>query len=188
MALETLLVNIQDIKEFWAIDENINVGRWRPAVIKAQQIDLRPFLGDEFYHDFIVNFTDQKYQDLYNGGSFDYEGRLIYYSGVKQLLCAYSYARIYLANPDFVTRGGNVRKETTESTPQEQNITNGRAQEAESEAIRIQDDVWNFLDQNRNTYPLWRIRAPINAPKTTSFRVSKVRPAAFLSRGAADGY
>ena len=70
MALETLLVNIQDIKEFWAIDGNINVGRWRPAVIKAHQIDLRPFLGDEFYHDFIVNFTDQKYQDLYNGGSF----------------------------------------------------------------------------------------------------------------------
>ena len=81
-----------------------------------------------------------------------------------------------------------MRKETTESTPQEQNITNGRAQEAESEAIRIQDDVWNFLDQNRNTYPLWRIRAPINAPKTTSFRISKVRPPAFLSRGAADGY
>jgi len=183
---ETLLITINDIRDFWPLDPNINNDRLLMHIRRGQQSDLKPFLGDEFYFSFINNLTTVPNKLLFDGGEYDYQGNQIFFSGVRQLMSAYAYARLYVQNPDFVSRGGNVRKETEESTAQLQSVTNVRGQEALSEGIRVQFEIWTFLDQNRDTYPDWNIRAPLDSKNRTSFKLRKLVPRKLLERGAAD--
>ena len=180
---ERILITRNDIEEFFPIGKNVPNERLLQHILRAQQSDLKPWLGSELYFLFVENFSEAIYQTLYNGGEYDYQGNTIYFGGIRQLLVAWAYARLYEANTDFVTRGGNKRKDTEESTPQEQVVTNTRNTEAQSEALRLQAEMSQFLDQNRSTYPKWQHREGAAAEARTSFRITKVRPAALVTRG-----
>jgi hypothetical protein len=180
---ERILVTRNDIEDFFPIGKNVDNARLLQHVLRAQQSDLKPWIGSELYFQFVENFTDAIYQKLYNGGSYEYQGNNIYFGGIRQLLCSWAYARIYEANTDFVGRGGNTRKETEESTGQEQTITNIRSSEAESEALRLQAEMSRFLDQNSSDYPLWSRAQNAEAQQRTSMRITKVNHSELVTRG-----
>lgn len=172
---EALLITKADIQETWHLGKNLNNDRIDPHILRAQQSDLKPFLTDALYRDFITNVGDQKYVDLLNGKEYDYLGQTIFFNGVKPLLAAWAYARIIGNNQVFVGRGGVTSKTTEQSEQHLNSLVQQRDRDAQSEAIRLQQEVFNFLDQNRAVYPLWENSfVPGDSPTRQSMRFTKV--------------
>lgn len=172
---ETALITKSDILSFYPIGKNINSERVDPHILRAQQSELKSFLGDALYFDFVTNVTDAKYVDLLNGVNYENDGHTVFFGGVKPLLASWSYARIEKKNSVFVTRGGNVKKETEESIQMTNNEIDAEKSSSESEAIRLQKEVWVFLDTNRTTYPLFdTFVTGQNRPKKTSMEIKRV--------------
>lgn len=172
---ETLLIKQADILKFYPIGHNVGSKRVDPHILRAQQSDLKPFLGDALYFDFITNVTTTKYVNLLNGVTYENDGHNIFFNGVKPLLASWAYARIEKKNSIFVTRGGNVKKETDQSTQMTNAEIDAEKTSAESEALRLQREVWTFLDQNRTTYPLFdTFVTGQETPRRTSLTITKV--------------
>ena len=173
--METILITKDDIRGFWtSLDKNFTEEKLMPYILRAQQTDLKEFFGDAFYYDFVTNILDAKYQSLLNGGEYVYNGYTIYHSGVKQLLAAWSYKRI-LANINVsVGRASVVDKETAESVRHENDIIFTRSQEADSEAMRLQAEIRQFLNNERTEYPIWNRGSEVNTLNDTSFKITKV--------------
>ena len=172
---ETLLITKEDIKSFYPIGKNLDNGRVDPHILRAQQSDLKPFLGDALYRDFVTDVAVAKYVTLLDGGEYTNDGHTIFFGGVKPLLASWAYARIQKANPVHVTRGGNVRKETEQSVNLSSAETDAEKTLAESEALRLQSEVYTYLDSNRDTYTLFDVYVTgQNAPKRMSLNITKV--------------
>lgn len=172
---ETALITKADILEFYPIGKNINSERVDPHIIRAQQSELKSFLGDALYYDVVTNPATVPNAKLLNGGEYTNDTHTIFFSGVKALLASWAYARIEKKNSVFVTRGGNVKKETEESIQMTNNEIDAEKSSAESEAIRLQKEVWVFLDTNRTTYPLFETFVTgQNRPKKTSMEIKRV--------------
>ncbi len=171
---ETTIITKDNIRETWAnFDKNFKDAQVDPFILKAQRSDLKPFLGDALYFDFVENITDTNYVDLLDGTTYIYQGNTIYFNGIKPMLAAYSYART-LKNIDInVGRGSVVSKDTEQSEKHENSIIYRRHTEAKSEALRLQNELEQFLDTKKTDYPLWRVNAN-SVIKRTSFRVLKV--------------
>ena len=170
---ETTIISKEDIRSTWAnFDKNFKDEQVDPFILKAQRSDLKPFLGDALYFDFLENITDAKYIDLLDGVVYEYNGHNIYFNGIKPMLAAFSYART-LKNIDInVSRGSVVAKNTEQSEKHENTLIQRRKTEADSEALRLQSELSQFLTTKRNDYPLWV--SNMSASKRTSFRVLKV--------------
>ena len=119
---ETTIITKDDIRLTWAnFDKNLKDTQVDPFILKAQRSDLKPFLGDALYYDFIENLIDANYIDLLDGVVYAYQGDNIYFNGIKPMLAAYSYART-LKNIDInVGRGAVVSKSSEQSDKHEKN-------------------------------------------------------------------
>ena len=199
---EKLLITKEDIAEKYWLGKNIDLSRINNHILRAQQSDLKPLLGEYLYWDVLNNSATPANAMLINGGFYDPEnvgntggGDLIeceniivctdiigadvlggiYFAGLKDYLCSSAFARIEKANDTFVTRGGNKNKNILESEKQPQEKTNHDVQGARSDAIRIQEEILRFLDFKRNEYPLWQVTTSSEErPRKTSFRITKV--------------
>lgn len=171
---EALLVTREDVREFWAITKNMNVDRINPYILRAQQRDLKPFLGDALYFDMIEHLTDQKYVDLLNGVAYETNGHTIYFGGVKPLLCAYAYATLINENPIHITRAGNKNKKDDNSTEIAGNTIGVKSNEADSEGLRLQEETRRFLNDKKSDYPLFEKGSYGNTPKRTTLSLTKV--------------
>jgi len=168
---ETLLISEDDIREFWSMGKNMPKAKISPQILRAQQSDLKPFLGQALYYDFVSNVSDPEYQELLNGKEYQYQDDTVFFTGVKPMLAAFAFSRIKRNASDFLTRGGNKHKQTDESTEIANRSIMSKAREAESEAIRMQGEVSQFLDSFRSTYKLWRVEKGV---KKSSMRISKI--------------
>jgi len=171
---EILLIGKPDILETWWIGKNLDDGRINPHILRAQQSDLKPFLGDALYHDFVTNVVDPKYQELLNGVEYNLQGETIFFNGVKPLLAAWAYARVVGNNQVFTTRGGVTVKDTEESTQHPNTLVQQRDRDAQSEALRLQHEVYNYLNQNRTKYPLYGRGIDQDSATKQSMRFTKV--------------
>ena len=170
---EALLITKAEILETWHMGKNLNDDRIEPHILRAQQSDLKPFLGDALYYDFVTNVGSAKYVELLNGVEYLYYGKTIFFNGVKPLLAAWSYARIIGNNQVFVGRGGVTSKTTEESEQHPNSLVQQRDRDAQSEAIRLQNEVYNYLDKNRTKYPLFETDISQDSPTRMSMRFTK---------------
>lgn len=171
---EITIIAKTDINGFFPIGKNLNDERVDPHILRAQQAELKPFLGDEMYYDFIENIGTPENQRLFDGGEYVEQGGTIYFSGVKALLSAWSYSRIIKNNQVFVTRGGVTSKDTEQSEQHLNSMVQQRSRDAASAAIRIQHEIALFIDKNRDDYPLWQRSTSTNAPTRTAFKMTRV--------------
>ena len=171
---EAALITKTDITKYWHMGKNLNDDRINPHILRAQQAELKPFLGDALYFDFVTNMSEDKYVTLLNGGEYEYQNNTVFFGGAKPLLAAWAYSRIVGNNQIFVGRGGVTMKDTEESTQHPNPLVQQRDRDAQSEAIRLQHELWLFLDQNRTTYPLYGRGVDSNTPTGESFRFTKV--------------
>lgn len=168
-----LLITLNDFTGLVDISSNINADRRVNTHIKnAQKFDLGLMLGDALLYDFlkyIKSYRDalsadpahvatpdeRKYLDLLNGRVYSYKGNDIYFEGVKPAMVYYSHARI-LVNQNVHTTATNIAKKLNQysDTAEEKEIIRLKT-DAESVAWGYMNDVKNFLNTNKNLYPLW---------------------------------
>jgi len=145
---------------------NIKPERIKVFVKKAQELDLKPFLGPALYYDFIQNFNadgtlmdnaPQQYKDLLNGTEYlDKYGHVVLYEGIMPMLVYFTFARFIEADAIHYTATGPIIKhhdngdtlspqEVTKLVQQQRSVANAHANEVEK-----------FLWDNRAEFPLWR--------------------------------
>src|SRR5690554_260257 len=94
----TNLITISDIQAFKPISNNIDVSKKLNTFIReAQEFDLRPILGDEFYLAIVADFEASPslvtYSDLFNGVTYTYGSNTYQHDGLKSVLVYYAYSR-----------------------------------------------------------------------------------------------
>ena len=109
---KTTLINLSDIQEYKPVSSNISsINRIEPYIMEAQDLDIKPFLGDDLYYALIEGKADAKYLLIIEGGSYENaNGNTIYFEGLRPALCYFAYARLIENNPLHVTAFGVVKK------------------------------------------------------------------------------
>ena len=170
---EALLITKDDIDNFWNIGKNISEPIINNHILRGQQVDLKPFIGDHFYWFVVNNIGDAQIIKLLDGEEYERNGKTVLFGGLKQLLAAYSYRRL-VGGETFVTRGGSKRKLTEESENEDDSQINQEARGARSEAARLEGETNEYLDQERKNYPNWNNQDRFNDGKKTGFRITKI--------------
>lgn len=170
-----ILINADDIREYKPLSKNVDeADRIDQYIREAQVMDLKPILGRKLYYDFIENYTDAKYLDLLNGAEYDEDGVTVQFEGVKPILVYYSFARIlqyYGSNP---TRFGLVKKLAENSEPLSTKEIQAMISQAKAGAISYQDELFRFLNENTDTYPLWKGQKGAQRKRRRTVKINSV--------------
>lgn len=153
---ETLLVTKDDFASYKQIFDTVNtVDRLNPYILEAQRIDIKSFLGETLYYDFVENISDSNYQKLLIGGDYTYQDNNYYFNGIKPALVYFAYARFLQNHGVTVTSFAVVQKRTDYS----ENIDNETLARLVTSAREVGyaylREVENFLDRNNDDYELW---------------------------------
>lgn len=157
----TKLIQTSDIKLIKPISDNIDsVERLEPYIIEAQDLDIRPFLGNPLFYDLVQGIVstpqDSKYIDLLNGKSYTpSDGYTIFFDGLKISIAYFAYSRFITFQGINVTRFGVVQKVADYSTPITVEMIDRIAGNARSVGLSYLQQVEDYLDDNCETYALW---------------------------------
>ena len=157
----TALITINDIRARKTISLNTNeVAQLTPQILEAQDFDLRPILGDEFYFALVEDFEASPslttYGDLFNGCTYTFGGKEYTQEGIKAFLVYASYAR-YSANSSVIaTATGFVHKANQYSEHVSEKTVSRLVEQARSGSQVYADRFMLYLDRNRALYPLWK--------------------------------
>ena len=171
------LITLADIRTYKQISSNLNAIKIDSEINEAQEFDLRPFMGDEFYLALLDDFSNspslQLYDDLFNGCTYTYGGNTYQHDGIKAMLCYYAFSR-YLNNSNTnATAFGTVIKQNDDSEPVSEKTLSRLVGQAISGAKIFENRVYDYLVRNSSTYPLFK--CSIDNKKTGGLRVSAVR-------------
>ena len=170
-----ILITLNDIKTYRPTAELEGV-RWEPSATEAQDLDLRPVLGDGLYYDFMEEWHDSgddmyaHYQNLLNGTTYTLNGQTVYFDGIKPMLVYYTLARFIQNNPIHITRFGVVTKIVAQSTPADPQILRQLVNEMRSNAMTYKNQVDTYLLQNSSTFTLYK---GSDTSLNTAFRIFK---------------
>ncbi len=177
MAFEKNLITITDIQKFKPISKNTDTQKkLDPFIQEAQEFELIPFLGDEFYLELLAEFfaspslADQTYKDLFLGSTWEKNNRKYINPGVISMLCLYSYSRYLNRANTNSTAFGMVGKTNPDSEPLTEKTLGRLVGQATSLAKGYENRVKLFLDCNSADYPLYD--CGITNDKTTGFRIT----------------
>jgi hypothetical protein len=158
--METM-ININDIKLYKSISSNINtIKELDPFILEAQDFDLRAFMSESFYLDFIDDFFASpslaKYSDLWNGQEYEYGGYRYKHEGLKAILIHHSYAR-FLSHANVTsTPYGIVSKTNQYSEKADEKTMSRLIQQARSSASVFEERVEKYLNWHSSDFSLWR--------------------------------
>lgn len=172
--METNLITKEELRAFWPISKNINEDRIDPYILRAQQRELKPFLGSPLYYDLCTDPTSTTNTELLNGGEYELDTYPVFFNGLKPLIAAFAYAQFLVENPISVNRSGNKNKTDDSSTEIDATTTELHANAAKSEAIRLQAEAAQYLNEKQSDFPLWRKGSDTNSPTESSVRFSRV--------------
>ena len=174
----TKLITLADIQTLKPISANVNeVKQLNTYILEAQEFDLRPFLGDEFYLALIADFETSPslstYGDLFNGVDYVYNSDTYRNDGIKPMLIYYAYAR-YLNNAQsIITPNGIVSKENNNSTPVSEKTTARLVSQAMTGGKLYENRVLDYLVRNKQNYPLYKCLNPTK--RTGGLRITSIR-------------
>lgn len=161
---ETLLISLSDFAPYKALSTNLTtVKNLDPYILEAQEFDLKPLLGRELFIDLLDDFDSSpslsKYEDLFNGLSYTYEGDLYLHRGIIPILCYFTYAR-YILNSGGHSTDYGLRKKINQDSEEVSEIEKARrVTQAREGAIAYWNDVKLFLDHKKSedpdTYEYW---------------------------------
>lgn len=169
------LINSTTFQNFEDIPVNIKPERLNVFIRKAQDLDLKPFLGHALYYDFIQNVNSdgtimdsapQSYKDLLNGSEYlDHYGHIVLYEGLLPTLVYFTFARFIEADAVHYTATGPVVKHHDNGDPVAPKDIAKLVQQQRSVANAHANEVEKFLWDNKQDFPLWQYN-----PKNKSSR------------------
>jgi hypothetical protein len=164
--MNPILIDQTTFQRYEDISVNIKPGRLKAFVNKAQDLDLKPFLGYALYYDFIKHFNDngtikddapQSYKDLLNGSEYlDQHGYIVLYEGLLPTLLYFAFARFIEADAIRYTSSGPVIKSLDSSIHAAPQYITKLVQQQRSVANAHANEVEKFLWDHRADFPLWR--------------------------------
>jgi hypothetical protein len=188
------IINQTTFQRFEDISLNIKPERLAVYIAKAQELDLKPFLGYALYYDLIKNFEEdgslkndapQPYKDLVNGAEYlDKRGHIVLYQGLGPLLVYFAFARFIEDDSVHYTATGPVMKQReggnaltaadiTKLVQQQRSIANAYANEAE-----------RFLRDHQSDFPLWTYNAKNKSARQAGPRIRAVDKTEFNYSGS----
>jgi hypothetical protein len=159
------IINQTNFQRFEDISLNIKPERLSIFINKAQELDLKPFLGYALYYDLIKNLNEdgtlkedapQPYKDLVNGTEYlDKRGYVVLYQGLAPLLVYFTFARFIEDDAVHYTATGPVIKQREGSsliTPAD--ITK-LVQQQRSTANAYANETERFLRDHQADFSMW---------------------------------
>ena len=178
------LIDQTTLQKYEDIAANIKPDRIKVFVKKAQDLDLKPFLGYALYYDFIQYFnTDgtinvdapQPYKDLFNGSEYlDKLGHIVLYEGLAPTLAYFTFARFIEADAVHYTATGPVLKHHDNSDPVPPAYIVKLVQQQRSVANAHANEVEKFLWDNRADFPLWRYSGKNKSARQAGPRIRSI--------------
>lgn len=175
----TALITINQIRAVKSISLNTNeVAQLTPQILEAQDFDLRPILGDEFYFALIEDFEAspslEVYADLFNGCTYTFDGKQYTHEGIKAFLIYSTYAR-YTANSSVIaTATGFVHKNNQYSEQVSEKTISRLVEQARSGAQVHLDRITLYLDRNNELYPLWKVNCKQNKRYVAGAKIRQI--------------
>ncbi|MDB5030541.1 hypothetical protein [Mucilaginibacter sp.] len=164
--MNPILIDQNTFQRYEDISVNVKPERLKVFVNKAQDLDLKPFLGYALYYDFIKHFNEdgtikddapQLYKDLLNGSEYlDREGHIVLYEGLLPTLLYFSFARFIEADAIHYTATGPIIKHHDNGDAVAPQYLIKLVQQQRSVANAHANEVEKFLWDHRADFPLWR--------------------------------
>ncbi len=164
------LINQASFAAYQDLSVNITPIRLNVHIKNAQILDLRLFMGQAFYTDFIKWFSNdsdgnliidtdipQSYSDLFEGLIYtDKSGKQISYEGMIPSLIYWSFARFVEMDSVHYTSTGPVAKRHDEADVIGQKDIAKIVSMQRSVANAYANDIELYLYNNQTSFPLWR--------------------------------
>jgi hypothetical protein len=155
------LITLQDIREIKSISLNLNSNKeLDPHILEAQDFDLRPLMGDNFFLDFLEDFEDSpslsQYSDLWNGCTYTFQNEKFKHEGLKAVLAYHSFARYTSEANIQSTPTGFVHKTNQYSEKVEDKAISRKVAQARSAAQICEGRVIDYICRHKSLYPLYK--------------------------------
>lgn len=190
------LIDQTTFQRYEDISINIKPERLKVFIKKAQDLDLKPFLGHALYYDFIKNINEygtidadapQHYKDLLNGSEYlDRSGHIVLYEGLAPTLAYFTFARFIENDAIHYTASGPVIKHHDNGDPISTQEIVKLVQQQRSVANAHANEVERFLWDNRADFPLWQANSKNRSSRQSGPRIRSVDKTDFNSPSAND--
>lgn len=172
------------LKRFEDIAANVKPDRVNTFIKKAQELDLKPFLGYALYYDLIKNLDSdgylrndapEQYFHLLNGCEYlDEQGYIVLYQGLLPVLSYFTFARFIEADAVHYTSTGPVikRRENADALPSKDLVK--LIQHHRSTANAYANDAERFLLDHQNEFPAWNYNYNNRASRQPGPRIRAV--------------
>lgn len=152
--LSTKWANRADVSLYKQISKTVYDDVFDPIMIETQLQDIAPLLGERLFND--INNNIENYDDLLNGGTYEYNSITYSNYGLKAVLSYYFYARYQMFGGIIDTPFSIVEKlEGSESRPTTDKTKKDLYQMNRDSAFNIWRSVENYLIRTNN--PLFGI-------------------------------
>lgn len=190
------IINQTTFQRFEDISINIKPERLNVFISKAQELDLKPFLGYALYYDLIKHLNDdgtikddapQAYKDLVNGAEYlDKRGYIVLYQGLGPLLVYFTFARFIEDDAIHYTATGPVIKQREGSTNLSVTDVTKLAQQQRSIANAYANEAERFLRDHRDDFPLWTYNPKNKSARQPGPRIRGIDKTSFNYTGFAE--
>lgn len=192
------LINQTTFQQYEDITVNIKPERLKVFIKKAQELDLKPFLGHALYYDFLNHFnedgtlqedTPQPYKDLLNGTEYlDDYGHIVLYEGLAPTMVYFTFARFIENDAVHYTATGPVIKRHENGDALTSPEVVKLVQQQRSIANAYANDIEKFLWDNKADFPLWRYNAKNKSSRQAGPRIRGVDKTDFNYPGDYNNY
>lgn len=184
-----ILIDQLTFQRYEDISANIKPERLKVFITKAQDLDLKPFLGRSLYYDFIKHFNEdgtikndasQHYKDLLNGSEYlDKRGHIVLYEGLLPTLLYFAFSRFIEADAIRYTATGPVQKQTDQSIRLSPAEISKLVQQQRSVANAHANEIEKFLKDHRGDFPLWEESGRNRSARQAGARIRSVDRSVF---------
>ena len=161
MSAQIRLITIADFtEETFNLPSSLNDERFNTSIDNAQNINLKPLIGEKMFSDFLLNVSDPKYIALLNGDTYaDSDGDMIIFPGLRFALVNWTMSHYYPFAQQTVTSHSVVRKLDPRSEP----IEGKEISRAVSSFLATGAAYWNdakkYITTKKTDFPLYCFHA-----------------------------
>ena len=151
-----LLVGKTDFEPYLQVSVNLKDDRHlAPHILQAQNLDIKPALGNAFYTDMVKNYTDDNYQALLGGGEYVQNGNTLSFQGLKAAIVSFSYARYIYSRNAVDTPFGMVTKTSDYTQAVDAKTLTQVANFARNSGEQYLHEIIQYLNASSALFPLW---------------------------------
>jgi len=170
----TLLIQAKDIQPYAQIAVTAREETMlHPHILSAQNVDVRPVIGNALMTDIIENYTEEKYKILLDGGTYSVDGTAYTFQGLKAAIACFAYAR-YLPSKQVVdTAFGAVTKVSEYSEPADPKILSTIISSKKSEGSAYLAECIDYIRNNEDyEYDLFEKNKSKDIPKPSLHKLT----------------